>query len=61
MIHSDLPIVIERYSFKNRIEKPRRKTFSFEKEFLLHNLLTALAFTDMNFYTVYKPIHFLIS
>ena len=29
LIHSDLPIVIEWYSFKNRIKQPRRKTFSF--------------------------------
>ena len=28
-IHSDLPIVIEWYSFKNRIKQPRRKAFSF--------------------------------
>ena len=29
LIHSDLRIVIERYSFKNRIKQPRQKTFSF--------------------------------
>ena len=29
LIHSDLPIVIEWYSFKNRIKQPRRKTFYF--------------------------------
>ena len=28
-IHSDLLIVIEWYSFKNRIKQPRQKTFSF--------------------------------
>ena len=29
LIHSDLPIVLERHSFKNRIKEPRQKTFSF--------------------------------
>ena len=31
LIHSDLPIaiVIECYSFKNRIKQPKRKIFSF--------------------------------
>ena len=29
LIHSDLPIVTESYSFKKRIKQPRRKTFSF--------------------------------
>ena len=29
LIHPDLPIVIERYSFKNRIKQPARRTFSF--------------------------------
>ena len=60
LIHSDLPIVIELYSFKNRIKQRRGKTFSFLKEFLLHNPFTALTFINMNFYPVYKPMHFLI-
>ena len=29
LIHSDLPIVTEWYSFKNRIKQPSRKSFSF--------------------------------
>ena len=29
LIHSDLPIVIGWYSFKNRIKQPNRQTFSF--------------------------------
>ena len=29
LIHFDLPVVIEWYSFKNRIKQPKRKTFSF--------------------------------
>ena len=29
LIHSDLPVVIEWYSFKNRIKQPRQKTFPF--------------------------------
>ena len=28
LIHSDLPIVIEIYSFKKRIKQPKRKIFS---------------------------------
>ena len=29
LIHSDLPIETEWYSFKNRIKQPRQKIFSF--------------------------------
>ena len=60
LIHPDLPIVIERYSFKKRIKQPARRTFSFYKEFLIHNPFTALIFINMNFYPLYKPMHFLI-
>ena len=33
LIHSDLPIATEWYSFKNRIKQPGRKTFLFKKNF----------------------------
>ena len=35
LIHSNLPIVIEWYSFKNRIKQPRRKLSLFKKNFCL--------------------------
>ena len=54
LIHSDLPIVTEWYSFKNRIKQPRRKTFSFSKEFLLHNPFRALVFINISFYPLYN-------